>query len=65
MTQPEFPWPDFFQMVFTAEASQRDGDGEWTDTQGYEASSCLLSLDDAYVAVDGDALARVFLDRLR
>ena len=65
MTQTQFPWPDFFQIVFVANASQRDGDDDWTDTQGYEASSCLMSLDDAYWAVEGDALSRVFLDRLR
>jgi len=65
MTQPEFPWPDFFQIVFVASAFERDGDGDWTDTQGYEASSCLMSFDDAYAVFESDVLARVFLNRLR
>lgn len=63
MTQPEFPWPDFFQIVFVAKASTRAAD-DWTDTEGYEASSQLLSFADTYAAIDGDALARVFLDRV-
>jgi ADP-ribose pyrophosphatase YjhB (NUDIX family) len=64
MTQPEYPWPDFFQIVFVATATNRAGDDSWTDTEGYEASSRLKSFADTYASIDGDALARVFLDRL-
>jgi len=63
MTQPEFPWPDFFQIVFVADASERAA-ATWTDTEGYEASSQLMSLDDCLAAFAGDPLARVFLDLL-
>jgi len=60
-----YPYPDVLQIVYVCRAAERDGDDAWTDTEGYEASSCLMSIDDAYAAVDGDPLSRVFLDLLR
>lgn len=66
MVDAQWPWPDFFQVVYSVRAADRDGgDGEdWTDTQGYEATSRLLAYQDAYAEIDGDALARVYLERL-
>jgi ADP-ribose pyrophosphatase YjhB (NUDIX family) len=60
-----YPYPDLLQVVFACRADERDGDESWTDTEGYEAESCLMSLDAAHAAVDGDPLSRVFLDLLR
>lgn len=59
-----FPYPDVLQVVYVCRADERAAD-TWTDTEGYEAESCLMSLDDAYTAVDGDPLSRPFLDLLR
>jgi ADP-ribose pyrophosphatase YjhB (NUDIX family) len=61
------PYPDFLQVVFTATASDRDGgvDAPWTDTDGYELSSELLTLDEALVRTSTDLLAPVFLELLR
>lgn len=64
----DHPWPhpDFCQVVGTAEATERVGgvDADWTDVEGYEASSQLMTLEQADRATDGDPLARVFLRRL-
>lgn len=59
-----YPHPDFLQIVYTAEAIDRSGGrhAEWTDTEGYEASSTLMSPAEAREAVEG--LARPFLDLL-
>jgi 8-oxo-dGTP pyrophosphatase MutT (NUDIX family) len=60
------PYPDFLQIVFTAEAVARDvaRDAEWTDTDGYE-SSRLLPLEEARRrSSSNDLLASVFLDLL-
>lgn len=59
-----YPHPDFLQVVYAGRAHERSGgrDSEWTDTAGYELSSCLMAPDEAYAAVDGDPLSRVFLD---
>lgn len=60
------PHPDFCQVVGRAEAVDRLGgpDAEWSDTEGYEASSALMTVDEAFGAVEGDPLARVFLPLL-
>jgi hypothetical protein len=60
------PYPDFLQVVLCAKASERVGgrDVEWTDTDGYESTSRLATLDEAMVATSSDLLARVFLDLL-
>lgn len=56
-----YPHPDAFQAVFTGTAAHRDGDGEWTDTEGYELSSELVPLSEAAEAVSGDPLSASFL----
>ena len=61
----DWPYPDFLQIVFVATATERDGPGDWTDTEGYEATSRLVTVDEAHAVVGGDALSRVFLDLLR
>jgi ADP-ribose pyrophosphatase YjhB (NUDIX family) len=59
------PYPDFLQVVFTARAAERDGgpDVAWTDTDGYELTSSLVTLADAAARTSTDMLANVFLDR--
>jgi hypothetical protein len=59
-------YPDFLQVVYVGRASERDADGDqpWSDTEGYELTSCLLSLADAREVVEAASLARVFLDLL-
>ncbi len=44
-----FPHPDFLQVVYVAGSNSRDGgeDNEWTDTEGYELCSRLVSIDEA------------------
>lgn len=44
-----FPYPDFLQAVFVAHSTSRDGgfDSNWTDTEGYELRSQLVSLGEA------------------
>lgn len=37
-----YPHPDAFHAVFAGTARTRDGDGSWTDTEGYELSSRLV-----------------------
>jgi len=61
-----FPHPDFFQVVFTGRATHRDDaqGGSWTDTEGYEESSRLVSPDDPELVFERDDHARVFLDSL-
>jgi 8-oxo-dGTP pyrophosphatase MutT (NUDIX family) len=65
----DYPWPhpDFCQLVGTADAHDRDGgvDADWSDTEGYEASSELMSVDDAMAGVRGDPLSRCFLAAAR
>jgi hypothetical protein len=60
------PYPDFLQVVFCAKASERVGgrDVEWTDTDGYESTSRLLTLEEAMRATSNDLLARAFLELL-
>lgn len=51
-----FPQKDFVMVVWSGRASERDGgrDSEWTDTEGYELSSELMTVADAIVAVEDD-----------
>ncbi len=58
-----FPYPDFCQVVLAGRAHDRDGGpaADWTDTEGYEVTSRLMSIDDALAAVSGDPVSRVFL----
>lgn len=62
-----FPHPDFLQYVYTARASEGpDGrDPNWTDTDGYELSSCLMSIEEAMQACADDPAALPFLRLLR
>ncbi|MFI5047142.1 MAG: hypothetical protein ACHQIG_08760, partial [Acidimicrobiia bacterium] len=62
-----YPHPDFLQVVFVGTAVDRFGgrDAEWTDTEGFELESVLMTLDDAYAAVAQESLSLPFLDLLR
>ena len=63
------PYPDFLQLVFTAQADARDGDlpedAEWQDVDDYELSSRLVELDYAIAETSRDMHAQVFLELLR
>ena len=63
------PYPDFLQLVFVAAAHRRDGglppDAEWTDVDGYELDSRLVTLDEAIERTSTDMHAQVFLELLR
>lgn len=61
-----FPHPDFLQYVYTGRAAEGpDGrSSDWTDTDGYELSSCLMSLDEAIEKGSDDPLALAFLELL-
>lgn len=61
-----YPYPDLLQLVFQGVAIERDGgpDAEWTDTDGYELRSSLVTVEDARARTSNDLLASVFLDRL-
>jgi 8-oxo-dGTP pyrophosphatase MutT (NUDIX family) len=62
---PPYPHPDVLQLIVTASASERAA-AEWTDTEGFEVSSRLVSIDDAVDALcDGDGLCDPFLELLR
>jgi 8-oxo-dGTP pyrophosphatase MutT (NUDIX family) len=50
------PHPDFLQVVFTGCAVERAGDETWTDTEGYEISSCLVRVNEASERFAGDPL---------
>ncbi len=58
-----FPHPDFLQYVYTATVSEGpDGrNAEWTDTEGYEVSSCLMSIEDAMNKLYDDPVVLAFL----
>lgn len=59
-----YPYPDLLQIVFHGSATHRDGgpDAAWTDTDGYEQHSRLVTLAEARAATSHDLLAPVFLD---
>ncbi|MEU0878502.1 NUDIX domain-containing protein [Lentzea sp. NPDC005914] len=61
-----YPYPDFLQVVFCGTATDRDGgaDAEWTDTDGYELHSRLVTIDAARDTTSNDLLAPAFLDLL-
>lgn len=65
--QPEdhpFPHPDFLQYVYTATAAEgpEGRDPDWTDTEGYEVSSCLMPIDEAIERLSDDPLTVTFLE---
>jgi ADP-ribose pyrophosphatase YjhB (NUDIX family) len=60
-----FPHPDFLQVVLMASSTFRDGGehGDWTDTEGYELCSRLVSIDEARVlTAKADMPVLPFLD---
>ena len=67
---PDIPWPhpDIFHALFTGRAASREAD-DWTDTEGYEVSSRLISIDDVMTAVTpadaATALLAILLPRRR
>jgi 8-oxo-dGTP pyrophosphatase MutT (NUDIX family) len=59
-----FPHPDFVQLLYTARAGDRDAapdDGEWSDTDGWEESSDVVS----WPELVADELTLPFLERVR
>lgn len=60
-----YPHPDFLQVVFVGRAGTHDGGVEigWSDSDGYEATSRLMSLADAKATVN-EPLSRIFLELL-
>jgi ADP-ribose pyrophosphatase YjhB (NUDIX family) len=58
-----YPHPDFCQVVLSGRASERDGGlaVNWTDRDGYEISSQLMTINDAIQAVSGDPASRPYL----
>lgn len=61
-----YPYPDLLQVVFRGTATVRDGDpgATWTDTDGYELHSRLVTPAEARASTSTDMLAPVFLDLL-
>ncbi len=61
---PDLPYPDFLQLVTCGAATERDGgpDADWTDIEGYETSSRLVSIAEARTATPDELLERVFLE---
>jgi NUDIX domain len=62
-----YPYPDFLQPVLVAHSTSRDGDidGDWTDTEGYELRSELVSLGEAIIRTSAtDMPAAPFLQVL-
>lgn len=63
---PEYPWPhpDFCQLVYRGRGGYREGGQEagWTDTEGWESNSLLVSPQKARAIVEPWLLADVFLD---
>jgi ADP-ribose pyrophosphatase YjhB (NUDIX family) len=59
-----YPYPDLLQVVFHCTATERDGgaDVSWTDLDGYEQSSRLVSVAEARASTSTDLLAPAFLD---
>jgi ADP-ribose pyrophosphatase YjhB (NUDIX family) len=58
-----YPYPDFLQLVFCATATERAGgpDASWTDTQGYERVSRLVTVDEALERTSPQELVEPFL----
>lgn len=60
-----YPHPDFLQVVLVASSTFREGgeQGDWTDTEGYELRSRLVSIDEArMLTATADMPASPFLD---
>ena len=65
----EGAYPDFLQLVFVGEATERDGglspEAAWDDVDGYELASRLVTLEEAIERTSTDMHAQVFLELLR
>jgi hypothetical protein len=59
----DYSYPDFLQVVFCAKAGERTVGryDPWTDVDGYESASRLITLDEAMGATSIDLLAHAFL----
>ena len=62
---PEIPWPhpDIFHALFVGRASSREAE-DWTDTEGYELSSRLISPDEVMSALTPGDVATPLLEAL-
>lgn len=60
------PYPDFLQIVLCGVATERDGgaDTQWTDTDGWETGSRLVSPAEARSRSSNDMLDVVYLDAI-
>jgi 8-oxo-dGTP pyrophosphatase MutT (NUDIX family) len=58
------PYPDFLQLVMCGCATERDGgvDANWTDVEGYEISSRLVSITQAQSGTPDELFERIFLN---
>jgi 8-oxo-dGTP pyrophosphatase MutT (NUDIX family) len=58
------PYPDFLQLVMCGSATERDGgrDANWTDIEGHETSSWLVSADEARASTSNELLELVYLE---
>ena len=65
----EGQYPDFLQLVFVGEATERDGglspEAPWDDVDDYELASSLVTLEEAIELTSADMHAPVFLELLR
>lgn len=65
----EGQYPDFLQLVFVGEATERDGglspEAPWDDVDDYELASSLVTLEEAIERTSADMHAPVFLELLR
>jgi hypothetical protein len=65
----EGAYPDFLQLVFVGEATEREGglspDAPWDDVDDYELGSSLVTLEEAIERTSVDMHAQVFLELLR
>jgi hypothetical protein len=61
---PSLPYPDFLQLVLCGYADERDGgpDVNWTDIEGYETSSRLVSVAEANASSSNELLEFIYLD---
>jgi 8-oxo-dGTP pyrophosphatase MutT (NUDIX family) len=59
-------YPDFLQLIFEGSACERDGgpDVAWTDLDGYELTTELVTVAEARARTRDDLLAHTFLDLL-
>lgn len=65
-SEPHLPYPDFLQLVVCGSATERDGgrDADWTDIEGFETSSRLVSVGEARTATMNDLFDLIYLDRM-